>query len=67
LVWLWSPRKERWVPFATEPGDLSLLRVHSCPRFGRPVPSWRDLTPVHPETVRAGAARVRRALAKEIN
>lgn len=70
LRWLYSPRTKRWVAFATEPGDIRLLRVHECPRYpgDRPPPAWRDVVEQPAEVVHAGAERVRQVLAdKEIN
>lgn len=67
LIWLWSGRTRVWVAFATVPGDNEQLRVHGCPLYGEPVPSWRHLEEQPPETRRAGAARARQVLAaKEI-
>ena len=67
LVWLFSGRTRVWVAFATVPGHSEQLRVHGCPLYGDPVPSWRHLEEQTEQTIRAGAARVRQVLAaKEI-
>lgn len=62
LVWLYSARTSHWVPFCTEPLDTAVLRLHRCRRHGDPPPTWREIQARDPETVRAGAARVRAEL-----
>ena len=62
LVWLFSGRRSIWVAFATEPTDIELLRVHRCRLEGGQPMSWRYLEPQDPETIRAGAERVRQEL-----
>jgi len=62
LVWLWSPRAERWKSFEPVDQDLDLIRRHRCDRLGDPEPSWRQLELQTPETIRAGAERVRQEL-----
>lgn len=62
LLWLWSSRTGRWCAFSTIPGDPDLIRVHRCESHGDPAPSWRHLEEQDPQTARAGAQRVRRAL-----
>lgn len=62
LVWLWSPRAERWKAYEAVDGDLDLMRRHRCERHGDPTPSWRQLEIQTPETVHAGAAYARQEL-----
>lgn len=62
LTWLFSARTQQWVPFHPDSISTRTLHVHECDVFGRPPPSWRDRPEVPPETVHAGAERVRQAL-----
>lgn len=64
LVWLFSARTRVWLAFATVPGDLETLRVHRCRLEPRSSDYWRYLEPQSPETIHAGAERVRRELDK---
>lgn len=63
LVWLYSARAMKWKSFEPVDEDLDLMRRHRCERHGDPQPSWRQLELVDPESVHAGAERVRQALA----
>lgn len=62
LVWLWSARAGKWKSFEPIDGDLDLIRRHRCERHGDPNPSWRQVTIQDPETIHAGAERVRSEL-----
>lgn len=62
LVWLWSYRAQRWKSFEPVDGDLDLIRRHRCDNHGDPDPPWRQLTIQDPETIHAGAERVRQEI-----
>jgi hypothetical protein len=76
LVWLWSPRAERWKSFEPLDGDLDVMKRHRCERHGGDVPPpYKQVTfneapdPTLVERAHAGAERVRieleRAASKE--
>lgn len=67
LVWLWSARSEGWKAYEPVDGDLDLMRRHRCDAHGDPAPSWRQLEIQTPETIHAGAERVRQELASKEN
>lgn len=67
LTWLWSARTGQWVAFHSDPGSTRTLHVHECALVGHPAPSWRHLEKQDPQTVHAGAARVRQVLASKEN
>jgi hypothetical protein len=62
ITWLWSPRTQQWVPFHPDTESTRTLHVHGCDVFGDPPPSWRERPTYPPETIHAGAERVRSEL-----
>lgn len=62
LVWLWSPRAAKWKAYEPVDEDTDLIRRHRCERHGDPQRTWRQLEFQTPETIHAGAQRVRQKL-----
>lgn len=63
IGWLYSARHGKWLAY--EPTlEPDTIRRHRCDFHGDPNPPWRQLTMQDPETIHAGAERVRSELEK---
>lgn len=63
IGWLYSQRHGRWLAWERIPGDdPDAITRHRCDFHGDPNPPWRQLELQDPETIHAGAQRVRQKL-----
>jgi hypothetical protein len=62
IVWLYSARASKWKAFVPVDGDTDTIRRHRCDFHGDPNPPWRQLEFQTPETIHAGAERVRQEI-----
>lgn len=58
IVWLYSPRAQRWKAYVPVDGERDVMRRHRCEFHGDPEPAWRQLELVPAEIKAAGVARV---------
>lgn len=66
IGWLWSLKHGRWLAYERilDSPDPDAITRHRCDFHGDPNPPWRQLTIQDPETIHAGAERVRSELEK---
>lgn len=62
IGWLYSLRHGRWLAWEKVQDMDDTIKRHRCDFHGDPNPPWRQLELQDPETIHAGAERVRQEL-----